>query len=165
MDKLTIVSIALNMILATLFFFKSALNDIFKKWWDEKEQQKKDFRNHLIELRKKVMRIQNWSSITLITLASFRHGTDPAAKVAMKASYEELIQKMGEVNQYILDNEIYYPEGIRKLYKEYNEKFGKALTETITSVMYKERFIEIMKGINPILEALLTKVENHLSKS
>ncbi len=165
MDKLTIASITLNVILAPFVFFKSALNDILKKWWDNREQQKKQFQNHLIELRKRLMRIQNWSSITLITLASFKHGTDPAAKMTMKANYDELIKKIGEVNQYILDNEIHYPEDIRKLYKEYNEKFGKALTETITSVMYKERLLEIIKDINPILEALLTKVENHLSNN
>jgi hypothetical protein len=162
MNKLTILSFAFNVVLVLLIFFKSALNDILKQWWKEKEQRKKDSKNYLIELRKKLTRIKNWSIATLITLASYKYGTDPMLRDSMKNSFNELIQKMGETHQYILDNEVYYPTDIRKLYDKFNEKFGKAISETITSVMYRERLLEIINDINPVIENLLTKVENHI---
>jgi len=159
-----IISLILNLILAPILFFKSALNEIVKEWWKEKRKRKIESRNHLVELRKRLIRIQNWSHLMLINQASIKYITDPIAKAKLTTSHEEIKKEWGEANRYILDNEIHYPEDIKKLYKEYSEKLGKALAETITGVMYKERLLEIINSITPIMDSLITKVEDYLTK-
>ena len=109
--------------------------------------------------------MQNWTFLILIEQASIKNITDPLAKAEVTTSYRKMIEEWGKANSYILENENYYPKDIRSLYKKYSEELGEALRETITSVMYKERLLEIINSIKPIIDTLLIKVEDYLSKS
>lgn len=109
--------------------------------------------------------MQNWTFLILIDRASIKNITEPLVKAQVTTSYKEMVEEWGKANRYILENEIYYPKDIRALYKEYSEKLGKALAETITRVMHKDRLLEIINSITPIIDSLITKVEDYLSKS
>jgi hypothetical protein len=79
-------------------------------------------------------------------------------------SYKESIRDWGQANSYILDNEIHYPEDIRHLYREYSDKFSKALQQTMSTPIHKERLLEIINDITPTIALLLTNVDDHLSQ-
>jgi hypothetical protein len=160
-----VVSVVGNVILVAIYFFKSAVNEIVKEWWLEKRQQKRESKNRLVELRKRSITIQRLTPLILVNRASLEYITSPSRKDRAATRQSEMIEEWGQANRYVLDNEVYYPKDIRALYREYNEKIGKALAETITDVMYKERLLEIVDGITLIMDSLLTRLEDYLSKS
>ncbi|MHC4476876.1 MAG: hypothetical protein ACYTEL_14610 [Planctomycetota bacterium] len=159
-----IISVVGNLTLLAMFFFKSALNEILKEWWLEKRKQKRESKNRLVELRKRLITMQRLTPSMLINQANLKYITDPSVKDRDTVRQSKMIEEWGQANRYVLENEVYYPKDIRALYREYSEKLGKALAEIITDEMYKEGLLEIANIIT-IMDSLLIELEDYLSKS
>lgn len=157
-----ISSIILNFILAMLLFFKSALNDILKEWWLDKRTIKRENRDRLIELRSRLVKLSGLSPLLLIQSAIHQYEKDPYMKEKFKSQWNSTLKAWGEENEYISKNEILFPNDIRILLREFQEKFAKATVEVITSLIYKERMLELTQEVSSSVSQIIEKVDAYL---
>jgi len=162
-DYLLAGSVFLNVILFLLVFFKSALNDILKHWWIEKQKAKKEFKECLIELRTNLYKLQSSSTLLIIAMALRRIEKNPETKAMLDDQYKNNLKVYGEVSNNMLKNEMFFPEDIREQIKQFQKNIGELTVEVNTKDMYKDRLLEINSEIVSGGTAIMTKVDTYLS--
>lgn len=128
-----IISIIFNIILALLFYFKSALNEILKNWWFERKKKKEKVVNRLIEFKTKFNILQSHNFLVIIMLAQKQ------AALIMKRSVEQFIEdtyqsslkKSEEARNSISAFMDFLPEDLRGCFSRYYGQF----IETIRNIM------------------------------
>jgi len=156
------ISIAVNIILALLLFFRSALNDILKEWWLEKRKARKESRDRLVALRSNLLKLSNASSLLLILTAMNQIETDPTAKQQTKQNWDETAKSYGGIRKAIIKDEALLPNDIRREYKEFEAEMQKATKEVLNDLIYRERLLEITRNVTSKIEVIIEIVDKHL---
>ena len=158
MKTFLIVSVILNIVLGIAMFFKSSLNEILTQWWIHKQEAKKERKKQLIEFRSKIMRLSTLSFIILMELAL--GGLEQNLYPKKKGSFEE----WGEINTYIIHDEMYLPEGARNLYHSFSKKMGDFNFEVLTIPPSKKRIEEMSQESQLHFRQIIEILEKEISK-
>ena len=160
---LLIISVAVNILLAFLVFFRSALNDIVKEWWLEKRKTRKESKDRLVALRSNLVKLSNSSSLLLILTATNQIETDPVMRQQMKLQWDSAAKSYGEIREAIIRDEPLLPNDLRQGWKEFEAEMQKAGKEALNSLMYKERLLEITQNVTSKITSIIENVDKHLS--
>jgi hypothetical protein len=160
---LLIISVAVNILLAFLVFFRSALNDIIKEWWLEKRKTRKESKDRLVALRSNLVKLSNSSSLLLILTATNEIETDPVMRQQMKPQWGSAAKSYGEIREAIIRDEALLPNDLRQGWKEFEAEMQKAGKEVLNSLMYKERLLEITQNVTSKITSIIENVDKHLS--
>lgn len=160
---LLIISVAVNILLAFLVFFRSALNDIIKEWWLEKRKTRKESKDRLVALRSNLVKLSNSSSLLLILTATNEIETDPVMRQQMKPQWGSAAKSYGEIREAIIRDEALLPNDLRQGWKEFKAEMQKAGKEVLNSLMYKERLLEITQNVTSKITSIIENVDKHLS--
>ena len=158
-----VISVILNFLFGLLFFFRSALNDIIKEYWQQKCKRKEIFKNHLIELRKRILILQRLECHILIYQAIILYDTTLAERMRLSETLDSMIKECGQAHQYIRNNEVHYPEDIRELYKKYQRDFSDGIVEIVQKGTYKERLLEVTDILSDKLSSLMISIDTYLT--
>jgi hypothetical protein len=158
-----IISVAVNIVLTLLLFFRSALNDIVKEWWSEKRKTRKESRDRLVALRSSLLKLSNTSSLLLILTATNQIETDATVKQQMKPHWDAAAKLYGEIREAIVKDDPLLPSDIRREFKEFDAEMQKATKEVLNALLYKERLLEIIQKVTSRIEAIVESVDKHLS--
>lgn len=160
---LFVISIIFNIVLAITVFFRSALNEIFKQWWLEKRQAKKEHKQHLIDLRSNLLRLSRLSSTILIFQAMANAKTDPRIKKQMFDNSKPTLAQWAEINNTIEESTVHYPKDIQQLYAKYRHEMGKATEEVFLKSVYgQQSLIKFTDEVMGALSELIQKVDYYL---
>lgn len=133
---LPIVSYILNGILIILLFFKSALNDILKEWYKERQNIKREKITKLKKLRSIVDKLKRLSFIMLVNSRSIvlnKSAPDYEELINMSKKYTK---EWGEFYQDIIADKADYPKNILggienffKIFQSYNGEILSGMTD------------------------------------
>jgi len=158
-----VISVILNFFFVLLLFFRSALNDIVKEYWQQRCKRKEIFKNHLIELRKRILTLQRLECLILINQAVIKYDTTLAERSRLRETQDSMLKECGQAHQYISDNEVHYPKDIRELYKKYQRDFSDGLVEIIQKGTYKEHLLEMTDILSEKLSSLMISIDGYLT--
>jgi hypothetical protein len=161
--SLLIISLIGNIILVVLFFFKSAINDILKERWSNKQKIKREQKERLIDLRTNLIRLSTLSFLGLVTIGVWKSESDPIIKEELIRKSSETFEEWGALNNAIIKNEMYYPKEIRDLYTNFSGKMKKFTGEILKEVPYKEKLLEMSEEIKSIISEMVEKIEDYIS--
>ncbi|MBC2703098.1 hypothetical protein [Desulfobacula sp.] len=162
-NTITIISVILNIILVLLVFFKTALNEILKEWWQDKRNSQKELKERLITLRSTLLELSNTSTLLLILTAAKKNEKDIEVQKMYKEKWDNALSTYGELTDFITKNLPYYPIKVRKQYEEFESEMQKATGEVLTALMYKEKLLEITENLTLIITNTIEDVDTHLS--
>ncbi len=158
------ISIVFNIILIIIIFFKSALNDILKEWWINKQKEKKETIQHVAQLKTNLTKLSSLIPLIFIETAQLTSGqiSDPNVKDYLQNQLKEHNLNLGKINEDILANEIYYPIDIKNFLQEFSKKLAGFIQEIMTSQIHKERMLEITTEISKSISSITEKLDTHL---
>jgi hypothetical protein len=158
-EVLLIISFAVNVVQGVCLFFKSALNDILKEYWQEKRNRKRRRNERIINLRKHLSKMRGSSAHSLITMALWMNATDPEAKATYKGYFEASLKTSSESVHFARDNIVYYPDNIKSALEEFFATYQEFTSEVATKTMYKERLYEITDYINSSIDDIIEMID------
>lgn len=153
-----IISTTLNIILIVLFLFRTALNDIVKKWWMDRQKVKEEFKNRLVKLRVDLTELSKLSFLILVELGCISARIHPN----IQAKFDSTLESLGKIHKNISDNEIYYPKDIRDLLSEFMGQLQKFTGEALNKQVSKERLLQMSNEINIRKEVIIKKIDSYL---
>ena len=102
-----VASLLLNLFLLVVLFFRTAFNEIFVKWWAQKQERRSEARTRMMELH----RIMNsFEGDYFMTLALLATGTANDARVAG--------EKLIGAQEFLAAHELKFPPAIRRLVEQ-----------------------------------------------
>ncbi len=161
----TIISIIINIILASFLFFKSALNDILKDWWANRTSHRKTIKQKLSELRLGLLKIKDVTPLLLIQIATFKFNSQAAVEIGESNQYKKSVEEYGIANNKIREGEIYCNKNVRDLIDIYYNKTSKATEDAISSNLDKEKMKTIIKDLTNTINTIVKEVEIQISKT
>lgn len=166
MDKtiLLIISILINAILGICVFFKSALNEILKEYWQNRCNRKKEINHKIIELRRQLSIMRNTSTLSLITLASWKRAQEPDEKAMYKKHLDDSVKEWSKSYRSIENDEIYYPTKMQSALRKFFEKYQKFNGEILEIPMYKERLLEMSDYVNSSIDEIIEMIDSQRKK-
>ena len=158
------ISIVLNIILIVVIFFKSALNDILKEWWINKQKEKKETIQHLAQLKTNLTKLSGLIPLIFVRTAQLTSGQilNPNSKDYLQNQLKENNLNLGKINEDILANEIYYPIDIKNSLQDFSKNIAEFIQEIFTTQIYKERMLEITTEIAKSTTSIIEKIDAHL---
>lgn len=158
------ISIVLNIILIVVIFFKSALNDILKEWWINKQKEKKETIQHLAQLKTNLTKLSSLIPLIFVETAQLTSGqiSNPNFKDHLQNQLKENTLNLGKINENILANEIYYPIDIKNSLQDFSKNLAEFIQEIMTRQIYKERMLEITTEITKSIISIIEKIDAYL---
>ena len=163
-DIVLIISIVLNAVLAVCIFFKSALNDILKEYWRNKQERKRQRNQRIIDLRKHLSAIQNSATSNLVTMAVWWNADDPEQKAIYKGHLETSLKLSGDSFRAAREDMIYYPEDIKAALEAFFAEYQKFTGEIVDKPIYKERLFEMSDYVNSSIEDITAMIDKQRFK-
>lgn len=118
-SNLPYISYVLNIILIALFLFKSALNNILKKWWDDRSEKKKESVKRYHELRCNINELHNLSLLVFFALGIKKNRPELGTEGKNASRYDDYLTQWGNIQKDITNNSVYYSSDIESLIKKY----------------------------------------------
>lgn len=160
-NYLLIISLIINCILACILFFKSALNEILKQWWLQRQSAKKDKRERLSDIRLSLLKLQATFPFLLLDIVMVK--TDP--KLAQKtrgSHFTETTNAFKEENAKLRENEIYCTIETQDLLKNLKNKFEDSSSKLLSSNFTKESILAMIDELSKDIERIVNKVEEEI---
>ena len=160
-----IISLLVNVLLGTLLFFKSSLNEILTNLWKSKQTEKKEQKERLIRLRTLFTRLSTISFRILLKIAMWQDAKNPGDSDLINSKTLANFDEWKEINDTIVENELYLPVEIRNLYKSFTQKIKTFNGEIINhQVSIGPRLLEMGNEVDDIINKMINKIENEISK-
>ena len=163
-STLLIISLLVNVLLGILLFFKASLNEILTSLWKSKQADKKAQKERLIRLRTLFTRLLTFSFMILLREAMLQDAKNPSDYDSIHSKTSGYLDEWKEINDTIVENELYLPEEIRNLYKLFTQKIQKFNSEIINQGPIKPRLVEMSNEVDDIINKMIEKIENEISK-
>ena len=164
MNKPLIISIAFNVILSICVFFKSALNDIIKTYWQNRLERKNERNQRIINLRRHVYEIRRLASTAFIYMAMFVNEEDADTKEKYKNLLNNTLQMSKDSIRSIRDDMVYYPDDVKSALEEYFTEHQQFSGEIVEKPIYKERLLEITGHIDSSLDNIIDMIDKRRFK-
>lgn len=164
MNKTTIFSLVLNVVLAICLFFKSALNDILKEYWQIKYKRKHDRNQRIINLRKHLSTIRNYATSNLVSIAEWHNAEDPNKKAAYKERMVTSLKMSGDSYRLAREDMIYYPDEIKSALEKFMSEYQEFMEEILEKPIYKERLYEMSDYINSAIDNIIEMIDKQRLK-
>ena len=158
-DIILIISIVLNVVLAICIFFKSALNDILKEYWRNKQERKRQRNQRIIDLRKHLSAIQSAVTSNLVIIAVWWNADNPEKEAIYKGHLETSLKISGESFRAAREDLIYYPEDIKTALEAFFAGYQKFIGEITEKPIYKERLVEMSDYLNSSIERIIAMID------
>lgn len=153
-----IISIALNVFLFVLLFFKSAINGIIIEWWKARKAEKKEKTNKLDNLKTLLEKITRYYITVLIDELQQQYHPEVLDNPHFIKRHSATVDKLGNLLEEISISERFYPEDLRLGVRGFASRNSNYLEQLIakknTNSIYK-----IVKDIQDESDELIKKVE------
>lgn len=162
-ETLLIISIILNIFLAVLLFFKSAINNILLDWWKGKKAEKNEKINKLNNLKTFIEKITRYYITVLIDELQQQYHPEVLDNPNFNKRHSETVDKLGNILEEISKSERFYTSDLRLSVREFTSKNSNYLAQLIgkknTNSIYK-----IVKDIQEESYKLIHKIEDIIFK-
>lgn len=163
-NYLLIISLIINCILACFLFFKSALNEILKEWWLQRQSAKKDKRERLSNIRLSLLKLQAAFPFLLLDIVIVK--TDPELAEKTRGShYKETTNAFKEANAKLRENEIYCTIETQNLLKGLTKKLEDSSSKLLSGNFTKESILAMIEELSKDIERIVSKVEEEIKNT
>ena len=162
-DIILIISIILNIVLAILLFFKSAINNIIIEWWKARKEEKKEKINKLNNLKTFIEKVTRYYIIILINELQQQYHPEILNNADFNKKCSETVNNLGIILEEISKSERFYPTDLRLSVRKFTTKNSTYLEQIID----KKNTISIYKIVDDIQEEsykLIQKIEDIIFK-
>ena len=158
---LFIISLSINFILACLLFFKSALNEILKEWWLQRQSARKDKQKRLSDIRMSLLKLKASFPYLLLDIAIAKE--DPKLASETRAShFKETANAFKQANENLRENEIYCDDETQYLLKELTKTFEDSSSIILSSNTDKKNLLSMIEELSNNIEIIIDKVEKQI---
>jgi len=157
-DWILSASLILNVILAVLLFFKSALNSMLFHWYQEHRKRQDKTREILLELNTRMSSFHSDYFMLLVNMGLSHLATTPRDRALAEETFNEAGKTMQSTNEFFDRYDLEFPEPIRALVSELRRAI-KIPVESVRGVLSREEILGRSDEVLAVTQRIQAEVQ------